>query len=179
MRSARTIFTGLFLIFFVIAVGGGLFWANLNFVQRVPSGADFIVPWKSMQNFMLNGVTPYGTLTALNIQTIIYKHPSLPGQYPYYVNIPLSMLLFFLPLAWIRDLNIARAIWMIILETGLFGVVLVSLRLARWRPHWILLILILFFSTFWQPSVSMLVTATSIILQALVLCGSLRCIELG
>jgi len=179
MRSARNIFTGLFLIFFVVAVGGGLFWANMKFVKRVPGGADFIVPWKSMQNFMMGGVTPYGTLTSLNIQTIIYQHPSRPGQYPYHVNIPLFMLLFFMPLAWIRNINIARAIWMICLEAGLFGVVLVSLRLTRWRPHWLLLIVILFFSAFWQPSVSMLVTATSIILQTLLICGSLRCIELG
>jgi hypothetical protein len=179
MRSARNIFTGLFLIFFIIAITGGLFWANLNFVQRVPAGADFIVPWKAMQNFMLDGVTPYGTLTALNIQTIIYKRPPLPGQYPYHVNIPLFMLVFFLPLAWIRDLNLARAIWMIALEASLSGVVLVSLRLARWNPHWIFLLLILLFSAFWLPSVSMLVTATSIILQALVFFLALRCFELG
>ena len=179
MRNARNIFIGLFLVFLTIAVGGGLFWANLNFVQRVPGGEEFIVPWKAMQNFMMQGVTPYGELTRLNIQTIIYKRPLLPGQYPYNVNIPLFMLIFYLPLAWISDLVLARAIWLLILEAGLFGVVLLSLRLARWRPHWLFAVFILLFSVFWAPTVSMAVVATSIILQALVFCGALRSIELG
>jgi hypothetical protein len=179
MRHARNIFIGLFLIFLTIAVGGGLFWANLNFVQRVQGGTEFIVPWKAMQNFMMDGVTPYGELTTLNIQSIIYKRPLQPGQYPYHVNIPLFLLIFYLPLAWIRDLTLARAIWMLILEAGLFGVVLVSLRLARWKPHWLFAVFILLFSVFWPPSVSMAVTATAIILQALVFYWALRSIELG
>jgi hypothetical protein len=57
--------------------------------------------------------------------------------------------------------------------------VLVSLRLARWKPHWLFLLFILLFSVFWLPSVAMLVTATSVIFQALVFCGVLRSLELG
>ncbi len=179
MRNAQNFFTALFLISFTIAVGGGLYWANLNFVQHVPGGADFIVPWKAMQNFMMDGVTPYGEVTLLNIQNIIYHRPVQAGQYPYQVNIPLFMLLLYLPLAWISDLTFARAVWMVLLELGLFGVVLVSLRLARWKPHWLFLLFILLFSVFWLPSVAMLVTATSVIFQALVFCGVLRSLELG
>ena len=74
MRNARTVFLFIFLIFFVIAVLGGLFWANLNLINPVPGGAEFIVPWKAMQNFMMSGVTPYGEFTALNIQNLIYNH---------------------------------------------------------------------------------------------------------
>ena len=132
-----------------------------------------------MQNFMMEGVTPYGELTSLSIQSIIYKGPISAGQFPYHVNIPLTMLLLFLPLAWIKDLALARAIWLIILELGLFGVVIVSLRLAHWRPHWAFLIVILVFSVFWLPSVSMFVTATSIVIQTLVFYGALRSIQLG
>ena len=179
MRSARNIFLALFLIFFVVAVGGGLFWANMNFVQHVPGGAEFLVPWKAIQNFMLQGVTPYGELTKLNIQSLIYKQPILPGQYPYRANIPLFLLILFLPFGWIRDFILARAIWLIFLEVGLVAVVLISLRLARWKPHWLFLIFILLFSVFWLPSVTMFVTATPIILQALVFFAALRAIELG
>ncbi|MCX6082833.1 MAG: hypothetical protein NTW32_25170 [Chloroflexi bacterium] len=179
MRNARTFFNILFLVFFTVAIFGGLFFADLAFAQRVPGGADFIVPWKGMQDFMLQGVTPYGEKTTLNIQNIIYKRTPLAGQYPYQVNIPLFLLVFFLPLSWIRDLVIARAIWMIIIEVGLFGVVLASLRLTRWKPHWLFFILILIFCLFWQPSVSALVSGTSVILQALLFCIALRSLELG
>ena len=179
MRNARSIFTFLFLIFFVIAALGGLFWANLNLINHVPGGADFIVPWKAMQNYMMDGVTPYGELTGLNIQNLIYKHPLAANEFPYHVNIPLFMLLLYIPFAWIKDLALSRAIFMIILEVGTLGVVLLALRLARWKEHWIFLFIILFFSAFWLPSVTMLLTSTAIILQALVLLGALRSIELG
>ena len=93
MRNARTVFLFIFLIFFVIAVLGGLFWANLNLINHVPGGAEFIVPWKAMQNFMMSGVTPYGEFTALNIQNLIYNHPLTKGDFPYNVNVPLYMLM--------------------------------------------------------------------------------------
>ncbi|HEY3310470.1 MAG TPA: glycosyltransferase 87 family protein [Anaerolineales bacterium] len=179
MRNLRNILTLLFLFFFIVAAGGGLFWANLNFTQRVPGGADFIVPWKAMQNFMMQGVTPYGELTTLNIQSLIYDRPLPAGQYPYRANIPLFMLLFYLPFAWIREFVLARAIWLMLLELGLFGVVLISLRMARWNPHWLIFLFIMLFSVFWLPSVSMLMTATAIILQALVMQAALRSIETG
>lgn len=179
MRNARNIFLALFLIFFVVAVGGGLFWANMNFVKRVPGGNDFLVPWKAMQNLMLQGVTPYGELTKLNTQSIIYQRPILPGQFPYRANMPLFLLILFLPLAWIRDFLLARAIWLILLEVGLIALALISMRLAHWKPHWIFLIFLLLFSAFWLPSVNMFVSASPIILQALVFFTALRAIETG
>jgi hypothetical protein len=179
MRIARNISLILFLLFFIVAVVGGLFWANMIFVQRAPGGSDFLVPWKAMQNFILQGVTPYGELTTLNIQSLIYNRPILPGQYPYHVNIPLSLLILFIPFGAIRDFLLARAIWLVLLEVGLAALVLVSLRLAHWKPHWLFVIFILLFSVFWLPSVTMFVTATPIILQALVFFTALRAIELG
>ncbi len=179
MRTARNISLMLFLLFFILAVVGGLFIANMNFVKHVPGGTELIVPWKAMQNFMLQGVTPYGDLTKLNIQTSIYNQPILPGQYPYRVNTPLFLLVLFLPFAWIQDFTLARVIWLIFLELGLMGVVLLSLRLSHWKPHWLFFIFILLFGFFWQPTVTMFVTASPIILQALVLLAALRALELG
>lgn len=178
MRRARNIFLGLFLLFFTVAVGGGLFWGNLNFVQRVPGGVDFIVPWKAAQNFMLYGASPYSDSTRLEIQRMIYGRPLLPGQYPYLVNLPLNSLMFFFTLSWIRDFLLVRSIWMIVLEIALAALVFISLRLARWKPHWLFLIFALFFSVFWMPFVSTLLTGNSIILQAFLLFGALRAIEL-
>jgi uncharacterized integral membrane protein len=178
MRIARNIFLGLFLLFFTVAVGGGLFWGNLNFVRRVPGGADFIVPWKAAQNFMLTGESPYGEKTSQDIQQIIDERPALPGQYPYRVNLPLNSLMLFFTLGWIRDLALARSIWMIVLETALVALVFISLRLARWKPHWLFLVFSLFFSFFWMPFVLALLAGNSIVLQALMLFGALRAIDL-
>jgi hypothetical protein len=179
MRNTRNFFTILFLICFVTAMVGGLFWANLNFVQRVPGGADFIVPWKAIRNFVMVGVTPYGELTNLNIQSIIYDQPLLPGQYPYKVNLPLFVLMLFLPFGWISDLSLARAVWMIFLEGSILGVVFLFIRLCRWSPHWLFFTILLLFSVFWMPSALMLMTGTSIGLQTLVIFGAIRAIDLG
>jgi hypothetical protein len=177
MRAARNIFLGLFLLFFTVAVGGGLFWGNLNFVQRVPGGADFIVPWKAAQNFMMNGDSPYSENTSRNIQQSIYGHPAQPGQYPYRVSLPLNLLMLFFTLSWISDLTLARSIWMIFLEVALVALVFTSLRLARWKPHWLLLIFALLFSIFWMPFVLTLFGGNLIVLQAFLLFGALRAIE--
>lgn len=179
MRNTRNIFIILALLFLITAVGGGLIWANMNFIQHTPGGEEFIVPWKAIRNFSMEGITPYGELTTLNIQTMIYKRPLLPGQYPYRVNLPFFMLMLFLPFGWFSDLTIARSIWMVFLEVGLIGVVLLSIRLARWRPHWFFLVIILLFSIFWLPTVAMFLTGSSIGLQALVIFGALRALELG
>jgi len=177
MRAARNIFLGLFLLFFTVAVGGGLFWGNMNFVQRVPGGADFIVPWKAAQNLMLNGDSPYGENTSRSIQQLIYGHPAQPGQYPYLASLPLNSLMLFFTLGWIRDPTLARSIWMILLEVALSALVFVSLRMARWKLHWLFLLLPMFFSVFWMPSVSMLLSGNSIVIQAFLLFGALRAIE--
>jgi hypothetical protein len=177
MRKARNIFLGLFLLFFTVAVGGGLFWGNMNFVQRVPGGADFIVPWKAAQNFMMNGDSPYSENTSRNIQQSIYGHPSQPGQYPYRVSLPLNFLMLFFTLSWIHDLTLARSIWMIFLEVSLVALVFISFRLIRWKPHWLLLVFALFFSIFWMPFVLTLFSGNLIVLQAFLLFGALRAIE--
>jgi len=179
MRNAQKSLLLIILVVFGTGIIGGLYWANIQFVHNVTGGTEFIVPNRAMKNFIMEGITPYGELTLLNIQNEIYGHSVSIGQYPYRVNIPLFMLLFYLPLSWVGDVFVARAIWLILLEFSIFGLVLVCLRLARWKPHWALLFIILLYFVLWLPSIMMLVTATSILLQALLFCVALRSIELG
>jgi hypothetical protein len=176
-NSIRVISLILFMAFFVLAVGGGLFWANLNFTRRAPGGADFVVLWKSAQNYMLQGITPYGQDTARDVQRIIYGRPARRGENPYLANVPFHLLLFFFLIGWIRDLAIARSIWMILLEVAAIGTMMVSMLLSRWKPAWPYLILLLLFSLFWMPSVSTIISGGLILLQALLLFGAVRAIE--
>ena len=179
MRIVRNFFTTLFLVSFVVSMVGGLLWANLNFVRQVPGGSDFVVAWKSMRNFMMSSDAPYGENTVVQIQTQIYGRAARSAQYPYNVNIPLFLLILYLPLAWLKDFVLARAFWMIVLELSLFGVVLLSLRLARWKVHWSIGIFLLIFGVSWQPSVSMLMTGTSVMVQAFLFLLAFRNLELG
>jgi hypothetical protein len=127
---------------------------------------------------MLSGASPYSENTSLLIQRLIYGRLAQPGQYPYLVNLPLNTLILFFALAWIRDLTLARAIWMIFLEIALAALVFVSLRLSRWRSNWLFLLFTLLFSVFWLPFAVTLLNGNSIILQTFLLFGALRAIEL-
>jgi len=177
MRTARNISLILFFVFFILAIGGGLFWANLNFAQRLPGGADFIGPWKALQNVALSGISPYGEATTREVQQLIYGRTALPGEHPYRVDLPFHLLILFLPFSSIRDLTVARAVWMVLLEVALFSVVGLSLAQFRWKLNWLFLIFVLLFCVFWMPSVSALFTGNSIVLQAFCLVGALRAIE--
>jgi hypothetical protein len=185
MRTARNVSMILFLVFFIVAVGGGLFWGNMNFVQRVPGGADFIVSWKAIEDFAMRGVSPYSEETMLDVQRAIYGRPARTGEYPYHVDVPLNtLILFILPLLGFKllglspDLFVIRTLWMILLEVASAALIFISLRLARWQPRWVFLLFILLFGVFWMPFISTLVTGNSIILQAFFLFGALRAIDL-
>jgi hypothetical protein len=175
--NARFFFIYLFLAFFVIALAGGLLWANLNFVQRVPGGADFIVLWKGARNFMMQDLTPYGTLTTLNIQNIVYGRAARPSEPPLQVGMPFYDVLLFMPFGAMSDLSLARAFWMIALEAALAGLIVVSLQLSRWKPAPIYLFLVLLFGISWAPAVLALLSGNTIIIQALFLLGAFRAIE--
>jgi hypothetical protein len=186
MRIARSLFLNLFWLFFTLAVGGGLFWANLNFAQHVKGGVDFISPWTAIQDFALRGDSPYEAATTQDIQTQIYGRPAAPGEHPYRVDLPFHLLILSLPflvlarlLGLAIDLTLARAFWMILLEVALLGVASLSLAQARWKPHWLFLSLLLLFCAFWLPSVSSLFSGNSILLQAFLLVGALRAIDQG
>lgn len=179
MQKKQNLFPLAFLILVIAALLSGFYWANLKFIQTSQGGMDFIVPWKAMQNFMMQGITPYGTLTSLNIQTLIFGHMASPGQNIFGVNIPLNYLVFYFPLSWISDLTIARSIWMVFQELSFFLIVFITLKLVRWKFQWWFLVLMLLFSTFWLPSISMIYSGTSILLQALLVLLAIRSIEIG
>src|SRR6266576_4885324 len=113
--NLRLIFLAVFILFFLLAITGGLLWANLNFVHSVPGGADFFVLWKSGQNFLLHGDVPYQDLTR-QLQSLVFGRPAPAGVSLKRLSMPLYLLLVFSPLAVIKDAALARALWMVFLE---------------------------------------------------------------
>jgi hypothetical protein len=176
--NVRSVFLSLFFAFFVLAMAGGLLWANLVFVKHAPSGVDFTILWKSTRNFMMQDVTPYGTLTTLNIQTLVYGRPARLDENPLRVNVPFFDILLFMPFGAIGDIALARASWLVVLELGLAGVMFLSLHVSRWKPSILYLVLLWLFGIFWAPTISALSSGSSIILQTLLLVGVFRVLDL-
>lgn len=176
-NTLRTFSLVLFFVFLALAIGGGLFWANLQFIRTAPPGADFLALWKPSQNLLMQGLTPYDASNALQLQRMIYGRAAHGGEQSYPFNLPLYVILLFLPVGWIRDAAIARAIWMLLLEAASVGLVFLSALLGRWKPVWILFALVTLAGLFWVPAVLSILNGNFIIFQALFVFGAIRALE--
>lgn len=175
--NLRLIFLGLFGLCFLFAIAGGLLWANLNFVHRVPGGADFYVVWRGGQNFLLHGDSPYQDLSNA-AQAFALGHPVHEGQVVQRNNMPLYLFLVVAPIGLIRDVTLARAVWMAFLEIGLGELVWLVFQLSRWRPGLIYAFLLMLFGLAWSPSLIALFSGNLVIFQAALLFGALRALQL-
>ena len=172
-NAIRNTLTVLFFTFFAIALFSGLFWANLYYVQRTPYSLDFLPLWKGANNLLMEGLTPYGEFTTYEIQKMAYGRVAGPGEAPLLVSVPLPLLILRLFIGAFSDINLARAFWMIILQTGLASLVIFSARLAQWSARPLELLLILVFGFFIMPSWHALISANELILLALFLFGAI------
>ena len=152
-------------------------WGNYNFVQQNPGGNDFLVHWVGTRSLFVDGLSPYSDAVAERIQTIAYGRPALSGEHELRVAYPLYSVVVFLPFALISDYELARAIWMTLLEVGLIGLALLSLRLTRWKMSIWLLPFFLIFSIFWYHSLRPLINGNAVILVALALVAALAALR--
>ena len=123
-----------FVILAIAAVIVGAFWANYRFTRQNPGGNDFLVHWVGARALILDGVSPYSDAVALRIQRRAYGRPARPGEHELRVAYPLYSTLLFSPFALIEDYDLARALWMTVLEIALVLIAFFSLRLTDWRP---------------------------------------------
>lgn len=169
----RNTFIVLFFVFFAIAMLGGLFWANLRYVQGSPTSLEFLPIWKGANNLLVEGLTPYGEFTTYEIQKMAYGRAAGPGEPPLRVSLPLPLLLLFLPLGAFADMELARAAWMLILEISLVLLLIFSVRLAQSQLKWFELLFLFLFGFLCFFSVQALRSASPALLLAMLLFGSL------
>jgi hypothetical protein len=174
--NPRLILTLLVSLLVLAAIAGGLLWANLNFVQKVPGGADFYVLWQGTRNFSMQGSLPYDDLTA---QVAGYAYgPAAQSSRPLpRFNLPLYLIFLYIPFALVKDPLLARAVWMVFLEFELLGLVLLVFQLIRWKPAWPYLAILFLFGIFWAPAVDSLFTGSVVIFQAVLFLGAVRALE--
>jgi hypothetical protein len=146
-----------------------LTWANYNFVQQNPGGNDFLVHWVGTRALFIDGISPYSETVAERIQTLAYGRPAQPGEHELRVAYPLYSVFVFLPFALISDYELARALWMTLLEAALIGLAILSLKLTRWQLSMWLLPFFLIFSIFWYHSLRPLINGNVVILVAFIL----------
>jgi hypothetical protein len=175
--ALRNTFTVLFLAFFLISTLGGLFWANLVYVQRSPTSLDFLPLWKGLNNLLIEGLPPYGEFTTYEIQKLAYGRAAGPAEMPLRVGLPFSNLLIFLPLGAFGDVELAQAAWMVILELGLLLLAFFSLRLAQWSARWHIFLPLALFVFSWAPSVESLLLGRANILLLVFILGAMLALQ--
>lgn len=118
-----------------LALLAGQSWATYRFFTiRVPGGNDFYSRWANGCALIWTGENPYSDEVTLRTQIGIWGRPVEPGHDQAAYSYPLYALFFFWPLCFIHTFPLVRAIWMTLMLYGLLAGVVLTARVARWRP---------------------------------------------
>jgi hypothetical protein len=171
----------LFLLLVIAALGllAALTWANHRFAVENPGGVNFLVQWAGTRSLIFEGLSPYSDEVVEQIQTLAYGRPARPGEPELRAVYPLYAVIVFLPYALFSDFALARAVWMTVLEAALFLLLILSLRLVRWRVGLLMMFVLLLFTVFWYHAVNPLVNGNAVILVALGIVGGFLALRAG
>ena len=142
LTSRDYLFIALVVVLFFI-ISAGLTYANLSLPN---GGGDFLRHWAGGRAFIFEQTEPYTLYVPEVVQKLVYGGSGLPdGEPPFILDTPFHLLLLYFPLSLLPDPVIARAIYTLILEWALFGLVVLSLRLTEWTvPRWFSVLFFLF-----------------------------------
>jgi hypothetical protein len=145
-----------------------LTWANYRYSVQNPGGSDLLPRWAGTRLFLMEGQSPYSEETTQEIQRLFYGRPAHNGEDQVLFVYPFYSIFLFSPFALIPDYNIARAVWMTVLEVSVILLVAVSLSLNRWRLSPFMLGVLLLFACLWYYTIRALINANAGLLIALV-----------
>jgi hypothetical protein len=172
----------LFILVSLLVLGGLFLFTRINlaYIQDNPGGGQsFTVQWVGLRGFLTEGISPYSEEAMQRTQREVYGRLARPGEDQLRFIAPLYTAVVFFPFALIPEIELARAMWMTLLEVALLLLAYFSVRLANWRPGlggWIVLFL---FSVFWFHSLQPLIEGDPIILVALMITAALVAIRNG
>ena len=171
----------LVLILLILIASGALFallvWGNYRFTQGNKGGEDFIQHWDNTRAFLRSGISPYSEEAAVRVQMLVYGRPAESNEDPMMSSYPLFANIVYMPFALIGNVDLARAIWMALLEVALILAAFLSMNLAGWRPKPLFLMLFLLFIVFWYHGFRPVVTGNSSPLVTLAVVGAFLAIR--
>lgn len=117
----------------VVAALGFLVYVQYQFSTRFQGGNDSTPRWVGTQSWFYDGLNPYSDEVTRRSQIAIYGRPANPDEdqvlfvYPFYVTF------FYIPVIWL-PYDLARTIWMVILEGCIVGIVILGRQTYKWSP---------------------------------------------
>jgi hypothetical protein len=148
--------------------------ANYRFAVAAPGGNDFLNRWNAAQYWVVRGVNPYDQQVSQATQRLSYGHLADTnrgeelGDFLY----PLPAMLFFGPFGFLPYTQ-ARAVWMTLLELCLPALVLMGIRLARWKTSGPMLAALMLFSALWYHGIRTVVVGNFAVIEAVLITGAL------
>jgi hypothetical protein len=148
-----------------------LFFANLAIGRLNPGGLDFLAHWQGARSFIIDGANPYSDQVARLIATKASEiSPGETGDYRFVE--PLLSLLVFTPFALIPEFEIARAMWMTLLEMSLLLSAYLIASLIRNKAWLIGLIVSIVVIGLNFPNVNSLLDGNLLLISIVLIVGS-------
>ncbi len=154
-----------------------LTWANYRYSVQNPGGSDFLPRWMGTRLFLMEGQSPYSEETTQEIQRQFYGRLARSDEDQVLFVYPFYTIFLFGPFALIQDYNLARAIWMTLLEVSVILIVFAGLSLNRWRLSPLMLGLLMLFAALWYYTVRALINANVALLISLLVALALMAIR--
>jgi hypothetical protein len=174
-RSPEILFAGLALLAILALVF--LTWANYRYSVQNPGGSDLLPRWVGTRLLLMKGQSPYSQETTDEIQRLFYGRPARSDEDQVLFAYPFYSIFVFAPVALIKDYNIARAIWMTVLEVCLVLLFAASLSLNRWQLKPLMLAGMLVFAALWYYSIRALINADVSLLVCVFVAAALLAIR--
>jgi hypothetical protein len=164
-----------FLVLFALL---GLTWINYTFSIQNPGGNDFMTYWSGARSWLLKGLSPYDDRVGLATQEMIRGRPAdiASGEDQNLFIYPIFSMIFFTPFGPF-DYNLARALWMTVLEIAAIALALVSLKLSGWKLSTMGLTALLLFSLFWYPGFRTLIQGQYSGINALLIVAAILMVQ--
>lgn len=181
MRSAysrRQVYQLILLVVAFIAIPAALTYLNYNFSVQNPGGNDFLARWNGAHEWLQNGKDPYSDEVSLITQELIYGHPAdvSKGEDLNQFVYPMYSMIFFAPFG-LMEYNLARAVFMTVLEICMGIICVVSLQITNWKVKRLTLTALLFFALAWYCAIRTVILGQFSGLNALIMLVAIWAIQ--
>lgn len=182
------------LLIVILAALAGVFSLNLYLARNLPGKELIYERYLGARAFLVNGSEPYVPEVAQQIQRLVYNgRLAYSSEYPYALSDPFYIILLYSPFIFLQqavgfllpynasffDFNFVRAVWLMLSELALMGIVLFSTRLSEWQPQRWLTAAFLLYGVFGYFSLNALALGTPTILLTLLYLSILLALRSG
>ncbi len=177
MSNRRTTLTLIGLVLLGVAVLAGLGRTNYRYAVQNPGGNDFLPRYVGTRLFLKQGLSPYSNKTTREIQKQTYGRGARVGEDQNLFVYPFYSIVVFAPFATVEDYNLARAMWMTILEISLGLLTVLGISLSQWKVPVYLFAILLLFSILWYHGLRPVINGNASVVCALFIALAFICIR--